>query len=77
MIYLISRSATERMEEKNNPGACHLGETLSGAERHQAVPKRAGKLNWDESPGAGNCHLSHKPAANQEKTCFPAPRLQF
>lgn len=75
VIYLISRPATERMEEKNNLGAHHLGEMLSGAKRHQAVPKRAGKLNLDESHGVGSRHLSHKPAANPEKTHFPAPRV--
>ena len=75
VIYLISRSTMERMEEKNNLGARHLAETLSGAERHQAMPKQAGKLNWDESPGASSVHLSRKPATNPEKTCFPAPRV--
>lgn len=32
MIYLISHSTMERMEEKNSPGAHRLGEMLSGQE---------------------------------------------
>lgn len=40
------------------------------------MPKQAGKLNWDESPGASSVHLSHKPATNPEKTCFPAPSVK-
>lgn len=63
------------MEEKNIPGARCLGEMLSGAERHRAVPKPAGKLNWDASPRAGSIHLSYKPVTNSEKTHFPAPSI--
>lgn len=32
VIYLISHSTMERMEEKNSPGAHRLGEMLSGQE---------------------------------------------
>lgn len=63
------------MEKKNILGVRYLEEMLSGAERHRAVPKPAGKLNWDASPRAGSIHLSYKHATNSEKTHFPAPRI--
>lgn len=63
------------MEEKNIPGARCLGEVLSEVERHRAVLKPAGKLNWDESPRAESVHLNYKPATNSEKTHFPAPGI--
>lgn len=73
-IYPTSHSATERMEEKNNPRARRLEEMLSGDERHRVVSKQAGKLNWDESPGAGSVHLSHKP---RENTLPSSPGCDF
>lgn len=75
------RSATERMEEKNNPRARRLEEMLSGDKRHRAVSKQAGKLNWDVSPGAGSTHLSLKRSENtlpSSQGCDfqPRPALQ-